>query len=99
MLEFLMFEIDIQENSSINLSGRFDAIQVPKASEVFNNIQETTLVNFENLEYISSAGLGVLLKTQKRLSNKGHKLKLKNLNNHIREIFRYAGFDMIFEIE
>jgi hypothetical protein len=35
---------------------------------------------------------------EKRLSEAGHELKLKNMNKHIREVFQYAGFDMIFEI-
>ena len=54
---------------------------------------------FENLEYISSAGLSVLLMTQKRLAGDGHELKLVNLSNHISDVFRYAGFDLIFSIE
>ena len=51
------------------------------------------------LEYISSAGLGVLLKTQKRLLAAGGKLRLVGLKPHLRDIFRYSGFDQIFEIE
>ncbi len=50
------------------------------------------------LEYISSAGLGVLLKTQKRAMATGQGLRLVNANQHIRDIFKYAGFDRIFEI-
>jgi anti-sigma B factor antagonist len=94
-----MFEISLVSNNEILLSGRFDATQAEKASEIFKNIQETHMVNFEKLEYISSAGLSVLLKTQKRLKTNRQQLKLKNMNKHIREIFKYAGFDMIFEIE
>jgi anti-sigma B factor antagonist len=51
------------------------------------------------LEYISSAGLGVLLKTQKRLMSNAGGLRLTGLNRHIRDIFQYSGFDMIVEIE
>lgn len=93
-----MFDIRIDDKNEIQLSGRFDATQVDKAYEIFNQVQTSNLVNFENLDYISSAGLSVLLKTQKRLKNSGQQLKLKNMNKHIREIFKYAGFDMIFEI-
>ena len=94
-----MFNIEFGDKKEIILTGRFDATQVDKASEIFNTVQDTYIVNFEKLDYISSAGFGVLLKTQKRLNTNGHQLKLKNLNKHIREIFKYAGFDMIFEIE
>ena len=94
-----MFDIRIDNNNEILLSGRFDASQVEKATTIFDDINKSYIVNFKDLDYISSAGLSVLLKTQKRLNETENKLKLKNLNKHIREIFRYAGFDMIFEIE
>ena len=51
------------------------------------------------LEYISSAGLGVLLKTQKRLLASSGKLRLAGVNRHLQDIFQYSGFDQIFEIE
>ena len=93
-----MFDIRIDEQNEIWLSGRFDATQVDKAYEIFNQVQSSIIVDFEKLDYISSAGLSVLLKTQKRLKNHGDKLRLRNMNKHIREIFKYAGFDIIFEI-
>jgi len=89
----------VLKDDQVFLSGRFDASQSEKAYSVFKNISSTVFVDFKDLDYISSLGLGVLLSTQKRLNQTGHKLKLRNLNNHIREVFGYAGFDMIFEIE
>lgn len=94
-----MFEAIKSGENIINLSGRFDASQVDKARAVFDGVNESCTLDFKDLDYISSAGLGVLLKTQKRVSEKGHKLKLVNLNKHITEIFKYAGFNTIFEIE
>jgi anti-sigma B factor antagonist len=93
-----MFEITMNEDNQAALSGRFDASQVEKASHFFEKIARTTVVNFKELDYISSAGLSVLLATQKRLSEKNQQLKLTNMSNHIRDVFKYAGFDMIFEI-
>jgi anti-sigma B factor antagonist len=93
-----VLNIRIDEQNEIQLDGRFDATQVDKAYEIFNQVQSSAIVNFKSLDYISSAGLGVLLKTQKRLKNRGQELVLKDLNKHIREIFKYAGFDMIFKI-
>ena len=49
------------------------------------------------LEYLSSAGLGVLLKTQKRLKAAAGALRLTGVNRHVHDIFRYAGFDQIFD--
>jgi len=93
-----VLNIRIDEQNEIQLGGRFDATQVEKAYEIFNQVQSSAIVNFKSLDYISSAGLGVLLKTQKRLKNQAQELVLKDLNKHIREIFKYAGFDMIFKI-
>jgi anti-sigma B factor antagonist len=94
-----MFEIKIGEENTVQIIGRFDASQTDKAKDVFKEITKTTLVDFEKLIYISSAGLGVLLMTQKRLKKNDYELILTHLNNHIKEVFRYAGFDMIFRIE
>jgi anti-anti-sigma factor len=49
--------------------------------------------------YISSAGLGVFIATQRRLADSGHTLKFRNLNRHISELFRIAGLHAIFDIE
>jgi anti-sigma B factor antagonist len=94
-----MFRIDLRGNQQVALAGRFDAAQVDEARSVFDQLEETCSVDFEALDYISSGGLSILLATQKRLSETGHQLRLKNMNSHIREIFKYAGFDTIFEIE
>lgn len=93
-----MFNIR-KNNNTVYLTGRFDASQTEDAKIDFNRIEESAVVDFTELDYISSAGLGVLLMTQKRLMAKNHKLKLINMNNHVREIFKYARFDIIFEIE
>jgi anti-sigma B factor antagonist len=93
-----VFEIKLDKNNDVYLSGRFDATQVDKAYEVFDRIQTSGKVDFTNLDYISSAGLGVLLKTQKRLKDRGEAMKLVNMNQHVRKVFTYAGFDIIFEI-
>ncbi len=94
-----MFDIRINENGEIALTGRFDASKIENARAIFDQIEKSSVVDFKDLEYISSAGLSVLLVTQKRLSESGDGLKLKNLNKHIRDVFRYAGFDMVFAIE
>ena len=93
-----MFRIELRGNDEIVLAGRFDAAQAEKARVVFDEVNTTCTVDFADLDYISSGGLSVLLTAQKRLSEVGHQLKLRNMSKHIREVFTYAGFDMIFEI-
>ena len=93
-----MLEIREGSNNDLILTGRFDASQVEKARSVFLTLSEGKTVDFSGLDYISSAGLGVLLAAQKRLSQRGHALRLVNVNNQIRDVFRFSGFDQIFEI-
>jgi anti-anti-sigma factor len=94
-----MFEIKREESGTITLHGRLDASQVDGARAVFDRVSEPCKVDFAELSYISSAGLGLLFGTQKRLVEGGGGLTLVNLSPHIREIFQIAGFDNIFEIE
>ena len=94
-----MLTIELQKNGEIAIAGRFDASQADKARSFFVSIDSSRVVDMKDMEYISSAGLGVLLMTQKRLHEAGHRLKLKNLNKHIHDVFAFSGFDQIFEIE
>lgn len=94
-----MFQIDFGSDGEIVCSGRLDAAQCEKAQTFMDTVAEARVVDFANLEYISSAGLGVLLKTQKRLAETGAGLKIINVNNHIHDVFRYSGFNAIFDIQ
>lgn len=92
------FDIVVQPDGTIVLAGRLDATQVEKARQVFSRVTDSRVVDFARLEYIASAGLGVLLATQKNLSDKGSGLRLINLNKHIADVLHLSGFDQIFEI-
>jgi anti-sigma B factor antagonist len=94
-----MFDIRMMENGEVRISGRLDASQVDKARDVLDKIDASSVLNMKGLDYISSAGLGILLATQKRLMETGQKLKITNMSNHIRDIFHYTRFDSVFEIE
>lgn len=92
--------IDIQiEGEEILISGRFDASQEQAAEQALSHVESSMRVNLKDLEYISSAGLSVLLGVQQRLSDNGHQLILFNMSKHIRDVFRLVGMDQIFEIE
>src|SRR5512141_1231344 len=94
-----MFAIDKGPNGDIVISGRLDASQAPTAQAMLDQVQGTVTLDCRGLEYISSAGLGVLLKTQKRLLAAGGKLRLAGVSRHLQDIFGYSGFDRLFEIE
>ena len=81
------------------ISGRLDAAQSSTAQDFLDKVQGAATLDCTKLQYISSAGLGVLLKTQKRLMASGGKLRLTGLSPHLRDVFQYSGFDRIFEID
>ena len=94
-----MLAIDFGADDVVVIAGRLDAAQCAAAQTFLDRVQGTVTLDCTKLEYISSAGLGVLLKTQKRLLASGGKLRLSGVSSHLRDIFIYSGFDQIFEIE
>lgn len=94
-----MLQIGFGEAGTVVVEGRLDAAQAPRAQEFLDQLMEECVLDLGQLEYISSAGLGVLLRTHKRLMGIGLGLKLVNVNRHINDIFMYSGFDKLFTIE
>ena len=94
-----MLAIESGPDGVVLITGRLDAAEAPRAQSFFDGVQVTVTVDCSRLEYISSAGLGVLLKTQKRLLGSGGKLRLTGVNSHLNDILGYSGFDQIFEIQ
>ena len=94
-----MFDIGIDESGRVAISGRLDAAQAPRAQEFLDRVADSCVIDMSHLEYISSAGLGVLLRTHKRLMAHGDGVRLINVSAHINDIFTYSGFDRLFDIE
>lgn len=94
-----MLKIEFGPEGAVVVQGRLDAAQAAAAQTFLDGVSGRTVLDCRALEYLSSAGLGVLLKTQKRLKASGGGLRLTGLSPHVHDIFRYAGFDQIFEIE
>jgi anti-sigma B factor antagonist len=93
-----MFDIAFNESGNVVVSGRLDAAQASRAQAFLDAVEGACVVDMTDLEYISSAGLGVLLSTHKRLMKRQSGLELVNVNPHIADIFRYSGFDRLFVI-
>ncbi len=91
-----------QGNSlEIALSGRLDTTTAPLLeAELKRNIEgvEELYFDFAALEYLSSAGLRVLLAAQKVMNKQG-KMVIRNVNETIREVFEITGFSEILTIE
>jgi anti-sigma B factor antagonist len=94
-----MLDIKVGDQGEIIMTGRFDASQAEKAGTFLATLTGSRNVDLGGLQYVSSAGLGVLLATQKRLMSAGHALRLVNVPRHVREVFYYSGCDRVFEIE
>ena len=86
---------------AVALEGRLDTVTAPELEKELkgslDGVSELTL-DFAGLEYISSAGLRVLLSAQK-IMNKQGEMKIKNVNETIAEIFEVTGFTDILTIE
>jgi len=94
-----MFAIHIDTDGSLMLAGRLDAASVSVARDQFAQLESSTRLNFSNLDYIASVGLGVLIAAQRRLMDSGHGLTLIGVSPHLREVFTLAGFEGIFAFE
>ncbi len=94
-----MFEIELIRTGQVALRGRLDAAKAEEAEAFLAGVNGEFVIDLSGLEYISSAGLGVLLKAHKVLAAAGSGLKLVQVDSHIANIFKYSGFDKLFEIE
>ncbi|MBQ7613819.1 MAG: STAS domain-containing protein [Butyrivibrio sp.] len=85
----------------IALEGRLDTTTAPQLDEelktALNGVEDLKF-DFSKLEYISSAGLRVLLSAQKVMNKQGS-MVIKNVNEEIQEIFEVTGFVDILTIE
>ena len=99
-------EIATSQEKGVNvvrLSGRFDA---QSAGQVDEGLQKAVadggnklVIDMSSVEYISSAGLRILLSTAKRINASAGKLALCGLQPYVLEVFDVAGFTSIFQIQ
>ena len=96
--------VEIKKNAEetiIELSGRLDTTTAPALDKTISNGIEGTknlVLNFKSLEYISSAGLRVLLSAQKKMQKIGS-MKVTNVCEDVMEVFEMTGFADILTIE
>ena len=91
-----------QSNETIvSLDGRLDTTTSPELEKfIENELKDTTelVLDLQKLEYVSSAGLRVILKAQKMMNKKGS-MKLIHVGEVIQEVFEITGFTDILTIE
>lgn len=97
-----IIKTESEKGTDIALIGRLDTMTAPdlekELKELFDQETAHLSLDFEQLDYISSAGLRLLLLAQKKLDGKG-KLTLRNVKPEIMEILDITGFVDILTIE
>ena len=85
----------------VAVEGSIDGLTAPDlASELDKSLRDITnlVLDFEKVDYLSSAGLRVLLMARKTMSKQGN-MVLRNVNKEIMDIFVMTGFDTILSFE
>ncbi|MCD7836898.1 MAG: STAS domain-containing protein [Lachnospiraceae bacterium] len=86
---------------TLKLHGRLETRTAPELQEVVENELEDVMelgLDLEDLEYVSSAGLRVLLAASKRMKAKGGAMTVYHVNDEVMEVFKITGFDEILDI-
>ena len=87
--------------TQLKISGRLDTSTAPELESTIDACLsgvEELIIDFEGLEYVSSAGLRVILKTQKVMNKQGS-MKIINVNDTIMVVFDITGFADVLTIE
>ena len=92
-----------QENATVvKVTGKMDAVSSPELEKELVQLmaegEKNFVVDLAELDYISSAGLRVILATAKRLKDKEGKILLASLQDMVKEVFEISGFSAIIPI-
>ena len=106
MSEQMKFSIEKKNMSEIDclyLNGYLDAHTAPELETAISDLVDTghnkILVNFSNLDYISSAGLGVFMAFIENVRETGGDIKLTEMKPKVFSVFDLLGFPLLFDIE
>lgn len=91
-----------EKELTLSIEGRVDTITSKELEKEINEEIgnfESLILDFTDLEYISSAGLRVLVATQKTLKAQDIPFVIKNVNDSVGEIFRMSGFHKVLNLE
>jgi anti-anti-sigma factor len=98
-------QISVTESDDVRIlsfEGNLDTNTAPDAENEINALidagTQKILINFEKLDYISSAGLRILLATAKKLKPTGGDMKICCLNSTVQEVFDISGFATILSV-
>lgn len=85
----------------LRLEGRLETSTAPELQEIVENMPddiEELQIDMEKLEYVSSAGLRVLLAASKKMKAKSGTMSIHHVNEEVMEVFEITGFKEILDI-
>ena len=90
-----------EKELTIIAEGRIDTNTAPLLENEITDIEKfkNLIFDFKDVEYISSAGLRVLLTAQKRINKVGGNMKISNVSENVKDVFEVTGFTDILKIE
>ena len=87
----------------VNLGGELDVSTSDKLKEYLHKLADQEMldmkINLENLEYIDSTGLGVMIGVLKKLKVGNKEIYIINPKSNVKKIFNITGLDKIFKVE
>ena len=91
-----------QDAFIVSVRGRLDAVTAPELEKTISNCADSDkskiILDFNELEYISSAGLRVVLVTAKKMKAKQGELLVSGLKDTVKDVFELSGFYSIIKI-
>jgi anti-sigma B factor antagonist len=87
---------------TVTISGNIDTVTAPELdSKLQENISDVKdlVLDFAAVDYISSAGLRVILMANQQMEDVDGNLTIKNVNEDVRDVFEMTGFDSLLNLE
>ena len=94
-----MLELRVESGGVVRIQGRLDAAESDAALATLEKLPGPMTLDCTQLEYISSAGISVIMQTWKRLNGQGSSLRMTGMTPRVRNVFVYAGLDKILDIQ
>ncbi len=95
-----MFQVEYNRDAqTLFLSGNFDAQKADEVKELFEKVDNSITVDMSGLDFICSAGIGIMIMAYRKLKEQGKDICLINLNEHIKQVFKVSLLDKVFNIQ
>ncbi len=90
--------VEFTEGNYLVLHGRLDTNTVDILEKNLQSLRQDIIVDISDVDYINSAGLGLLLKTYQELNKSGYTLTILNPTAYIEELLKITGLDQLLEV-